>query len=85
MPAMRLGLRVIHVSCIMFWKPFQEPTSAVAVELVYTFPAKKNEIVYGATHQVAAGDGRIGAIALLFAPVIGWVLFNIGTTAFHLP
>ncbi len=39
----------------------------------------------GATHQVAAGDGRIGAIALLFAPVIGWVLFNIGTTAFHPP
>jgi photosystem II PsbY protein len=28
--------------------------------------------------QVAAGDGRILAIATLFAPVIGWVLFNIG-------
>ena len=27
---------------------------------------------------VAAGDGRVGIIALLFAPVLGWVAFNIG-------
>ena len=27
---------------------------------------------------LAAGDGRVGIIALLFLPVLGWVAFNIG-------
>ena len=27
--------------------------------------------------QVAAGDGRLGTISLLFLPAIGWVAFNI--------
>ncbi len=33
--------------------------------------------------QLAASDNRIGIIATLFLPVVGWVLFNIGGPALN--
>lgn len=33
--------------------------------------------------QLAAGDNRLGIIATLFLPVVGWVLFNIGGPALN--
>ena len=30
-----------------------------------------------------AGDNRVGIIATLFLPVVGWVLFNIGGPALN--
>ena len=33
--------------------------------------------------QLAASDNRLGIIATLFLPVVGWVLFNIGGPALN--
>jgi hypothetical protein len=47
---------------------------AVALStLVGSFMSAGNAAAALELGQIAAGDNRIGAIALLFAPVVGWV------------
>ena len=47
---------------------------AVALStLVGSFMSAGNAAAATELGQIAAGDNRIGAIALLFAPVVGWV------------
>ena len=49
---------------------------AVALStLAGSFLSAGNAAAASEVSQLAAGDGRFGAIAFLFAPVVGWVSF----------
>ena len=52
----------------------EKAVQAVALStLVGSFMSAGNAAAATELGQIAAGDNRIGAIALLFAPAIGWV------------
>jgi photosystem II PsbY protein len=74
-----------RVQAVQSFEGVQEKAvQAVALStLVGSFMSAGNAAAATELGQIAAGDNRIGAIALLFAPVVGWVLFNIGGPALN--
>ena len=69
----------LRISCSLLRRAFSTSLGMAAASLLATQQASAATEVM----QLADRDARIGVVALLFLPVLGWVAFNIGGPALN--